>query len=253
VAGADVAGVEAGELPGDGVTDELRKLDPDEDRNALGASEAEGAADDRAAGEGAAGDGREAVDAAGAGAGVVAAVPAPARGWAWLEGGVRSAPIMAKAATPEATTSTPLTHAEASGREMRCRPGRPGRTDGGRPETASVGARPLPASAGPSGPASGSSWPEPLMTDSGSQSGAGWMAPTWASSSRALGRSPGSLARQLPTSARSSAGTPPRSGRLLTSRYMSAGLDPEPNGPSPVAAKVSTAPRLNMSLGGPMS
>jgi hypothetical protein len=28
-------------------------------------------------------------------------------------------------------------------------------------------------------------------------------------------------------------------------------LDPVPNGPSPVAAKASTAPRLNTSLGGP--
>jgi hypothetical protein len=39
----------------------------------------------------------------------------------------------------------------------------------------------------------------------------------------------------------------------LTSRYISATFDPAPKGPWPVAAKVSTAPRLNMSLAGPTS
>ena len=34
---------------------------------------------------------------------------------------------------------------------------------------------------------------------------------------------------------------------------MSAACDPAPNGPVPVAAKVSTEPRLKMSLAGPMS
>jgi hypothetical protein len=42
----------------------------------------------------------------------------------------------------------------------------------------------------------------------------------------------------------------PSSAGLLTSRYISAALDPEPNGPCPVHAKVSTAPKLKMSLGG---
>ena len=34
-------------------------------------------------------------------------------------------------------------------------------------------------------------------------------------------------------------------------RNTSAAVDPVPNGPSPVAANVSTAPRLKTSLGGP--
>ena len=91
------------------------------------------------------------------------------------------------------------------------------------------------------------------MIDSASQPGAGWMAPTSASSSPAVGRSPGCLARQWPTSGRSSLGTLSSFAWLLTSRYISAPGDPEPNGPCPVAAKVRTAPRLNMSLAGPMS
>jgi hypothetical protein len=39
----------------------------------------------------------------------------------------------------------------------------------------------------------------------------------------------------------------------LTSRYISPALDPEPNGPCPLAAYTSTAPRLKMSLARPMS
>jgi hypothetical protein len=42
-------------------------------------------------------------------------------------------------------------------------------------------------------------------------------------------------------------------GWLVTTRYSSATVDPCPNGPSPVAAKLRTAPRLKMSLGGPTS
>ena len=91
------------------------------------------------------------------------------------------------------------------------------------------------------------------MIDSASQPGEGWIAPTWVSSSRAVGRSLGCLARQFPIRPRSSPGTLARLAGLLTSRYISAAFDPEPKGPSPVAAKVSTAPRLNMSLAGPMS
>ena len=81
-------------------------------------TEAEGDAEDDARGLAAGFD---------ATAGAVAAAPAPACGWAWPAAGVRPAPIMAKAATAEAATSPPLRHTEATGREMRCRPGRPGR------------------------------------------------------------------------------------------------------------------------------
>ena len=44
-----------------------------------------------------------------------------------------------------------------------------------------------------------------------------------------------------------------KAGEPWTSRYSSAAVVPAPNGPSPVAAKASTAPRLNMSLGCPTS
>jgi hypothetical protein len=81
----------------------------------------------------------------------------------------------------------------------------------------------------------------------------GRMARNSASSRLAVGRLPGCLARQASTGRRSSSGSSPRSGGLLTSRYISAALDPEPNGPCPLAAYISTAPRLKMSLAGPMS
>jgi hypothetical protein len=42
-------------------------------------------------------------------------------------------------------------------------------------------------------------------------------------------------------------------GAPWTMRYSSAAVVRVPNGPSPVAAKASTAPRLKMSLGGPAS
>jgi hypothetical protein len=67
------------------------------------------------------------------------------------------------------------------------------------------------------------------------------------------GRLPGCLARQLPTSHRRSPGRSPSSAGLLTSRYISAALVPEPNGPCPAHAKISTPPKLKMSLGGPVS
>ena len=59
-------------------------------------------------------------------AGEVATAPAPACGCRWLAAGVWwLAPIRAKAATAEPATSPPVRHAEASGREIRCRPGPP--------------------------------------------------------------------------------------------------------------------------------
>ena len=61
-----------------------------------------------------------------AAAGEVATAPAPACGCMWLAAGVWwLAPIRAKAATAEPATSPPVRHAEASGREIRCRPGPP--------------------------------------------------------------------------------------------------------------------------------
>jgi len=61
-----------------------------------------------------------------AAAGEVATAPAPACGCRWLAAGAWwLAPIRAKAATAEPATSPPVRHAEASGREIRCRPGPP--------------------------------------------------------------------------------------------------------------------------------
>ena len=72
--------------------------------------------------------------------GAVATAPAPACGWTCPAAGGRSAPIRAKTATATAAASPPLRPAEATGREIRCRPRRarpPGR---GWPEAASVSA-----------------------------------------------------------------------------------------------------------------
>jgi hypothetical protein len=55
-------------------------------------------------------------------AGELATAPAPACGWRWPDDGVWLAPIRAKAATAEPATSPPVRHAEASVREIRCRP-----------------------------------------------------------------------------------------------------------------------------------
>ena len=91
------------------------------------------------------------------------------------------------------------------------------------------------------------------MIDSGRQFAVGWSAPTSASRPAAVGRWLGSLARQRSISGRTSAGTRSRLGEPWTTRYSSAAVVPVPNGPSPVAAKTRTAPRLKMSVGGPTS
>jgi hypothetical protein len=79
------------------------------------------------------------------------------------------------------------------------------------------------------------------------------MARSSASNRLAVGRLLGCLARQAPIGRRISSGSSPRSGGLLTSRYISPALVPEPNGPCPLAAYTSTAPRLKISLASPMS
>jgi hypothetical protein len=90
-------------------------------KNALGETRAAagGADDDDAPGLAAGSDA--------AAAGEVATAPAPACGCRWLAavGAWWLAPIRAKAATAEPATSPPVRHAEASGREIRCRPGPP--------------------------------------------------------------------------------------------------------------------------------
>ena len=99
----------------------------------------------------------------------------------------------------------------------------------------------------------GVSWANVRVSESGSQFPLGCSAPTSASSPPAVGRCPGSLARQCSISGRTAGGTRSRLGVPCTTRYSSAAVVPVPNGPSPVAAKASTAPRLKMSLGGPTS
>ncbi len=89
------------------------------------------------------------------------------------------------------------------------------------------------------------------VTGSGSQPPVGWTTPVSASTTQAVGRSRGSAARQRSTSGRTSAGTRSRAAWPLTRRWTSVMFEPVPNGPSPVAAKVRTAPRLKMSLAGP--
>jgi hypothetical protein len=81
----------------------------------------------------------------------------------------------------------------------------------------------------------------------------GRIARSSASSRLAVGRLLGCLARHFPTTGRSSSGRSLSSAGLLTSRYISPALDPEPNGPWPPAAYTSTAPRLKISLAGPTS
>jgi hypothetical protein len=172
-------------------------------------------------------------------------------------------------------SSPPVTHAVAGGREPRSRGSRRPPTGHGSPQASA------PAGDAADGPASAQApaavddaADDPPAADvrapadapasagvlrsasaaatigTASPSACDRRAPKSASSRSAAGRLPGSLARQLPTSDRSSHGMSPSSAGLLTSRYISAALDPEPNGPCPVHAKVSTAPKLKMSLGG---
>jgi hypothetical protein len=102
-------------------------------------------------------------------------------------------------------------------------------------------------------PATAAAGPGPGRATTSSARARGRMARSSASSRLAVGRLLGCLARQASTGRRSSSGSSPRSGGLLTSRYISPALDPEPNGPCPPAAYTSTAPRLKMSLAAPMS
>src|SRR6266566_511935 len=116
-----------------------------------------------------------------------------------------------------------------SGRSGRLRPLRARARDGG-----SGSARAVPAGAG-----------------SGRDSIADWAAVTLASSSAAVGLRSGSLARHCSISGRTSAGAPSRSAASRTTRSSTVAGCPAPNGLRPVAAKASTAPRLNTSLSGP--
>src|SRR5260370_3718960 len=73
----------------------------------------------------------------------------------------------------------------------------------------------------------------------------------WSRSWAAVGRWRGSLARQWSITGRISAGTAWVFRSLVTTRDSSAPVDPSPNGPPPLAARVSTAPRLETAPGRP--
>ena len=117
--GVDDGGADDGETIGIGGSDVPE--DPDKAdglRNMAGETRAEG--------DGAGGDVR------GLAAGLddaealeFATAPTPACGRWWLDAGVWLAPIRAKAATAEPAISPPVRQAEASVREIRCRPGPP--------------------------------------------------------------------------------------------------------------------------------
>jgi hypothetical protein len=186
-----------------------------------------------------------------------------------------------KITTAEAATSPPTAHAGADGRDQRrreCRPPPPPPTvradaspvaSTGSAGPTTVGATPAaaaPASATPAAATTAASAAvaapaaAPIPAAAAPAVGATTHAPardritsSSASTSLAAGRLTGCLARQSPISNRRSPGRPPRFAGLLTSRYISAALVPEPNGPCPVHANTSTAPRLKMSLAGPRS
>ncbi len=107
-------------------------------------------------------------------------------GWSWAADGCLTAPARAKLTAADAARTLAATPATASGRHQRRRGTR------FRPDDAGLDVR-YPANA--------------PMAASGSQSVAGRIAATSASRSSAVGRSPGSLARQCRISGRRPAGT----------------------------------------------
>jgi hypothetical protein len=209
----------------------------------------------------------------------------------WSVTGTADCPVnevRAKAVAPDTTRSAPMIHASTIGRHTRrrglsCRAdGRGQRSSAGGGGTLTLGHGMLPEVAVSelpalvwgrlslvaraaelaavvcvTGPGGTSAEPDGVtrakvrVSESGSQLPPGWRAPTSASRPPAVGRWPGSLARQRPISGRTAGGTRSRLGVPWATRYSNAAVVPVPNGPSPVAANASTAPRLKMSLGGP--
>ena len=143
-----------------------------------------------------------------------------------------TAPVSTKTAAAQAATTPAAIHAGPRDQDSP--------RDGDRRET-----RPPPCHDSPAETTEGAETAETAETTTASRSPA--------TSSLAVGRLSGCLARHLPISARSSPGSPLSSGALLTSRYMSKAPDPVPNGPCPPAAYTTTAARLKMSLAGPGS
>ncbi len=143
------------------------------------------------------------------------------------------APVRRKTTTAQAATTPAAIHARPRRRDQRRRERRRPPSHGSPADTPASKEAPAsedtPASEGEDTPAS-----DEAPGDPGTAPGP--VASSSPSSRLADGRSPGCLARQLPTRNRSSPGSSPRSAGLLTSRYISNALDPAPNGPCPVAA-----------------
>jgi len=158
------------------------------------------------------------------------AAAAPASDLACPAGGDRTPVRMTVTAAPAASTA-PAAHAGADPQDRRRRSERP--------------PRPLPGH--------GSAGGTTCVTDPPCVPDTTCILPSLARRRLASGRASGCLARQPSTSRRSSTGRPRRSAGLLTSRYISAELVPEPNGSCPRHAKTRTAPKLKMSLAGPAS
>ena len=172
------------------------------------------------------------------------ATTAPACGWTCPAGGRWTAPVSTKTAAAQAATTPAAIHAGPRDREPRDRD-QPRRECRPPPRHDSPAATPT---------TEATEATEATEDTEDTEDGKATEAPrSSATSSLAVGRLPGCLARHLSTSDRSSPGSPLRSGALLTSRYMSKALDPAPNGPCPPAAYTTTAARLKTSLGGPAS
>ena len=173
---------------------------------------------------------------------------APVSDWTRPAGDSRMAPVSTKITAAQAATSPAVTHAGPRSRdpaEPRSRdPAGPRDRDPARaaprerdrdrrrPECRPP-PRPPPAPEVPEAPeateATGKPATEAAPTAPGTAPDP--LALSSPSTPPADGRSPGSLARQLPTRNRSEPGTSLRSAGLLTSRYISKAPDPTPNGP----------------------
>jgi hypothetical protein len=135
--GDDAGGDDAGGLPGvDACTDDwdttgVGGIDVPDELDRAGLRYAFGETRAGAEGEAERDVGGLAAGLDDAEAGELASAPAPASGWRGPDDGVWLAPIRAKAATAEPATSAPVRHAEASVREIRCRPGPPVPSRGG--------------------------------------------------------------------------------------------------------------------------
>jgi hypothetical protein len=228
-----------------GSTDGLRNADADGPRSVAGVTRAEcREREGRPCAEPLGADGAE-LTISGAWYPDSGASAAPVSDWTRPAGDSGMAPVSTKTTAAQAATNPAVTHAGPRNRDRdhagprdrararghaapRDRARAPDRDrDRRRPEC-----RPPPAPAPPADtPAT-----EATEATEATKAAPDPLASSSLSTPPADGRSPGSLARQLPIRNRREPGTSLRSAGLLTSRYISKALDPTPNGPCPVAA-----------------